>query len=77
MKTNKMKTNKTKRRKPNYIYEIGIPVSEYWIYNVEGTSFRDAMNNIRNNHDSAEQICSDAAPIGRTKPKVYKRILIK
>jgi hypothetical protein len=66
-----------KRKKPVYIYEIGIPVSEFWIYVVEGTSIKDAYRNVKNGHDSAEQTCSLSAPTGQRKIRFYKRKLKK
>jgi hypothetical protein len=63
-----------RRKKPIYRYEIGIPVSEYWIMEVHATSVKDAIKKIRDDDDSVQQLCSDAAPIGRTKPKVYKKV---
>jgi hypothetical protein len=63
-----------KRKKPLYLYEIGIPVSEYWVMQVEATSIKEAIKRIRDNHDSVDQVCSLSAPVGCARPRVYKKV---
>lgn len=64
-------------KKPTYIYEIGIPVSEYWVYSVKAKNKIEAYEKIKNCDDSAEQVYSLSAPLGRKRNKIFSRKLTK
>lgn len=66
-----------KRKKPVYEYKIGVPVSEYWVYDVKATSIAEAMTKIRNCENSIQQVYSLPAPVGRRVPKVFSKKLTK
>ena len=69
---------KTKSKmKPRYTYEIGVPISEYWIMEVEADSYREALDLIRNQDSGVTQVYSLAAPLGRKKPKLFEKRRLK
>ena len=60
-------------KKPIYTYEIGMPVSEYWVYQVNATSVKEAVKKIRSSDPDAPQVYTLSAPLGKTVPHVFQK----
>lgn len=62
-------------KKKMYIYEIDIPVSEYWVMEVEASSYKQALELVKKG--GCDQIYSMAAHVGRTKPRLIEKKKVK
>ena len=62
-----------RKQKPKYKYEIGLHVNEIWVYCVEATSKKDAVEKIRDGDNTSVQLCTLSGGVNSRKAKIYKK----